>query len=401
VLLTLFLFTLFIYYVKIHAMFMEKIGIICEYNPFHNGHIYHLQKIKEMYPDDMIILVMSGSFTMRGEVSLLNKWDKTHIALTYGVNLVIELPTFYSTNSADFFAYAAIKILKELKCNYLVFGSESNDIKLLSILANTELNNSNYDKLVKKYMDMGYNYPTSMSKSLYELTNKVINLPNDLLGLSYIKEIIKQKAKIKPISILRTNNYHDTNINNEISSATSIRNAINNNIDIKKLVPKETYERIIKDNFYNRFFSLLKYKIISDINNLDIYFDVSEGIGNLIKKNIYKAHDYDELISLIKTKRYTYNRLNRILIHILLNMKKKDVNQLKKINYIRVLGFDEIGKKYLKSIKDRTRIPIITNYSNIKDNNLNFELNATFIYNMIINNEELNLQEIKSIPIKK
>ena len=377
---------------------MKKVGIICEYNPFHNGHIYHLRKIKEMYPDSMIILVMSSSFTMRGEISLLNKWDKTSIALKYGVDLVVELPTFYSTNSADIFAEGAIKLLSYLNCDYLVFGSESNDIDSLIELANIQINNKEYEDKVKEYMDLGNNYPTSLSKALTDITNKTINLPNDLLGLSYVKEIIKQKSNIKPITILRTNDYHDKEINNNITSATSIREAIKNNLDIKNNVPRETLDCIIKNDIETNYFKLLKYKILSDINNLNNYLDVSEGLDNLIRKSIVKVNSYTELIESIKTKRYTYNRLNRMFIHILLNIKKEDVNRLKEISYIRILGFTNIGKKYIKELRKELSIPIITNYSDIEDSNLDFELYVTYIYNEIINRKDLNLVELKSIP---
>ena len=379
-------------------MFMKKIGIICEYNPFHNGHIYHLKKVKEMYPDSMIILVMSASFTMRGEISLLNKWDKTSIALKYGVDLVIELPTFYSTNSADIFAEGAIKLLNYLNCDHLIFGSESNDIDSLIELANIQLNNTNYDNVVKEYMDKGNNYPTSMSKALSDLSNKTINLPNDLLGLSYVKEIIKQNSKIVPISILRTNDYHENAITNNISSATAIRNSLVNNIDITNTVPKETLDTIINYNIKDKYFELLKYKILSDINNLNNYLDVDEGLDNLIRKNITKVNSFDELLENIKTKRYTYNRLNRMFIHILLNIKKDDIKKLKEINYIRILGFTNIGKKYIKELRNKLNIPIITNYSDINDDNLSFELYVTYIYNEIINRKDLNLIELKSIP---
>ena len=377
---------------------MKKMGIICEYNPFHNGHIYHLRKIKELYPDSMIILVMSSSFTMRGEISLLNKWDKTSVALKYGVDLVVELPTFYSTNSADTFAEGAIKLLNYLDCDYLVFGSESNDINNLIKLANIQLTNKNYDSLVKEYMDKGNNYPTSLSKALSDITGNTINLPNDLLGLSYVKEIIKQNSKIKPISILRTNDYHDNEITDTISSATAIRNSLINNIDIANTVPKETLDTIINYNIKDKYFELLKYKILSDINNLDNYLDVDEGLENLIRKNITKVNNFDELLESIKTKRYTYNRLNRMFIHILLNIKKDDVKKLKEINYIRVLGFTNIGKKYIKELRNKLNIPIITNYSDIDNDNLSFELYVTYIYNEIINRNDLNLIELKSIP---
>ena len=382
-------------------MAMKKVGIICEYNPFHNGHIYHLQKIKEMYPESIVILVMSTCFTERGEISLLNKWDKTSLALQYGVDLVIELPTFYSVNSADIFAHGCIKILNYLKCDYLVFGSESNDINYLQKLAKIELENKDYDNLVKKYLDDGHNYPTSMSKALQEITNETIKLPNDLLGLSYVKEIIKQKANIIPITIQRTNNYHDKIINNTISSATSIRESIKNNQDITLVVPKETKEKIITNDYQTNFFNLLKYQLISNYNHLNDYLDVNEGLDNLIKKHLFKVNTYDELINKIKTKRYTYNRLNRMFIHILLNIKKEDILKRKQINYLRILGFSNNGRDYLKEIRKKISIPLITNYRDINDDNLSFERNVSMIYHSIINRNDLNIIELKSIPKKK
>ena len=380
---------------------MKKVGIICEYNPFHNGHIYHIKKIKELYPDSLIILVMSSSFTMRGELSFLNKWDKTSIALNYGIDLVIELPTFYATNSADTFSEGAIKILTIMKCDYLVFGSECNNIRLLTKYAQTQLSNPEYDPLVKKYMDEGNNYPTSMSKALKDICNENVYLPNDLLGLSYIKEIIRQKSNIIPISILRTTEYHSTNLTSIITSATSIRNAILNNRDVSSTVPKETNERIIRLNYEDNLFKLLKYKILNNMNDLDKYQDVDEGLDNLIRKNIIKVNNYKELIEVVKNKRYTYKKLNRMFIHILLDIKKDNISKLKKINYIRILGFNNNGKKYIKELRKQINIPIITNYSDIEDSNLDFELYTTCIYNQIINNENLNIKELKSVPIEK
>ena len=381
-------------------MFMKKVGIICEYNPFHNGHIYHLEKIKEMYPDSMIILVMSSSFTMRGEISILNKWDKTEIALTYGVDLVVELPTFYSTNSADTFAFGAVKILNYLNCDYLVFGSESNDIELLKELANTQINNQDYDRKVMEYMNLGNNYPSSMAKALKDICKKTINLPNDLLGLSYIKQIMLLNSKIIPISVKRTNNYHDTKINGEITSATSIRNSLEIGIDISKTVPKITNDKIIKVDL-EKYFELLKYQIITNINNLNVFQDVDEGLDNLIAKNIFKVSNYNELIEKIKTKRYTYNRLNRMFIHIFLNIRKNDTAKLKEINYIRVLGFSKTGREFMKTRKKEIDIPIITNYSDLDDSNLDFELHITYLYNIVTNQNKMNLIELKSIPIQK
>ena len=377
----------------------DVVGIICEYNPFHNGHVYHLSKVKELFPDSLVILVMSGNFTQRGDISIINKWDKTELALSYGVDLVIELPFFFSTNSGDYFAEGSIRILKELNCNYLVFGSELNDLNELEKLATIQINNKEFDNLVKKYTDLGNNYPTSLSLATKDLTNTSIKSPNDLLAISYIKKIKELKANIKPISIKRTNDYHDKKLSDSITSATSIREAINNDVDISNYVPKEVIKKINKID-YQKYFDLIKYKILSD-NNLDNYLDINEGLDKRIKKVINKANNIDELIKLIKTKRYTYNKINRLLLHIYTGTMKDEVNKLNKLTYIRVLGFTKNGKKYIKEIRDTSSIPIITNYHELDDYILNNELKVTYLYNYLINKEELNLIELKSIPINK
>ena len=380
---------------------MKKIGIICEYNPFHNGHLYHINKIKEMYPDSLIILVMSSSFTERGDISLIDKWSKTKIALNHNIDLVLELPCPFAFESADTFAYGAIRILSYFHIDYLVFGSELNDIKILEELVDIQLNNPDYDKLVKEYLDDGLNYPTSMAKALEDISTYKINSPNDLLGLSYIKQIKKAHLKIEPVSILRTNDYHSTDLNNDIISAKAIRNALYNKQDITRYVPRDTLEYLPKNNkFYDNYFRLLKYKLISEIDELDKYMDVSEGIDKRIKKCLLQSSNYQELIDNIKTKRYTYNRLNRMFAHILLNYTKEKSQLFKEITYIKVLGFNKLGSELIKEIKKEELIPLITNYSDLDDPLLDYELQITFIYNMIMENN-LNTIELKSIPIIK
>lgn len=379
---------------------MDKIGIICEYNPFHNGHIYHLEKIKEMFPDSFITLVLSASFTERGEFSYLTKWDKTRIALKYKIDLVVELPFIFTVRSADLFAYYAVSMLEKLKMDYLIFGSETDDVDTLKNLVSTMLYNKDYDKLVKKYLDLGNNYPASCMKALYNLTNVNINNSNDLLGISYIKTIFLNDYKIKPLTIKRTNNYLAKEITNDISSATSIREYYLNNQDIDKTIPDITKQYLtIKKNYQEKYFSILKYKLINEINDLDKYLDVVEGIDTRIKKVILKSNTLKELIDNIKTKRFTYNKLNRMFLHILFNFEKKDSKQ--DLNYIRILGFNQKGRLYLKTIKNDLDIPLITNYKDIDDFVLKFELKVTILYLTIIDRENLIKEELKSIPIKE
>ncbi|MDD2377353.1 MAG: nucleotidyltransferase [Bacilli bacterium] len=381
---------------------MKSVGIIAEYNPFHNGHLYHLNKVKELYPDAIIVLVLSGPFLQRGNPSILNKWDKTEIALEYGIDLVIELPFPFATQSADIFAKGAIQILNHLHVDTLVFGSEQGDINLLNDLVDCQLYNKDFDLKVKEYLDEGINYPTALSKTLSDLTNYNISAPNDLLALSYIKEIKKLNSKIKPICIKRTNDYHSLELNTEITSATSIRHAINQNKDIKKYVPELTLNYINKNVMItDDYYSYLKYKIICDINNLEEYQTVDEGIENRIKKSIYNSNNLEELIMNIKTKRYTYNKINRMFTHILCNFKKEEANKFNDIQYIRLLGFNNKGKNYLNKIKKEISIPLITKYSDINNEMLELEFRANSIYAIISKCDKLINLEYQSKPIIK
>jgi predicted nucleotidyltransferase len=384
---------------------MESIGIIAEYNPFHNGHLYHLKKVKEMYPNDIIIVVLSGHFMQRGEVSIINKWDKTDIALSYGADIVIELPFPFATQSADIFAKGSIEILKEMGVSKLIFGSESNDIEKLKSLALIQLNNNEYQSLIKKYLSDGINYPTALSKSLSDITSNTVDTPNDILGISYIREIIRQDAKIEAVTIKRTNDYHSLEINSNIASATSIRSSLKKNINVEDLVPQKTYKCLNKNLFFiEEYFSYLKYQIMINIDNLDKFQTVDEGIENRIKKNIIESHNLDELITKIKTKRYTYNKIRRMLTHIMCNFTKEDAKEFKSITYLRILGFSSNGQKYLNQIKKNITLPIISKFNKVNDKMLELEMRATCVYASILNEEEkisLIEQEYKNGPIRK
>lgn len=378
---------------------MNVIGIVCEYNPFHLGHLYQLKKVKEMYPHSIIIVVCSSNFTQRGDVSIINKWDKTKIALDYGVDIFIELPFGYATQSSDIFAKGAIEILNHLKIDTLVFGSESNNIQELTNLANIQLNNKEYNNIVKDYLDNGINYPTALSKALSDITNTTINKPNDLLGLSYIKEIIRNNYKITPVTIKRTNDYHSKDINSNIINASLIRKLLIEKNDITNYIPNNTY-KYLKLISLNDFYPYLKYQIINNSNKLNNYQTVDEGIENRIIKNIYKSSNYNELVMNIKTKRYTYNKINRMLLHILTNFTKEEAQSIK-IDYIRLLGFTNAGQKYLNSIKKDINIPIITRYKPNISNLLDLEFRANSIYAFVTNNFELIKLEYNSKPIIK
>ena len=380
---------------------MNKIiGIIAEYNPFHLGHIYQINEIKKLYPKSTIIAIISPSFTQRGDISIINKYNKTTICLENNIDLVVELPYPYATQSSDIFAKGAIEILNKLNINTLVFGSESNDLENLKKLANISNNDANYHLKVKEYLNKGYNYPTAMSKALFDITNININTPNDLLALSYLKVINKYNYPIDPISIKRTNDYHATYLDNsKIVNATLIRKLYNDNQDISSYIANNSLNKLIKID-YSNLYSLLKLQIINNINNLSTYQTVEEGIENRIKKYIYKSNTWEELVNNIKTKRYTYNRINRMLIHILNSYKKSDNDNIN-IDYIRILGFNNKGRKHLNNIKKKLDIKLISNYKPNISKLLDIEFKITCNYAIITKDNELINKEFNSYPIRK
>ena len=376
---------------------MHKIGIIAEYNPFHNGHLYQIKEIKKRYPDSTIISVVSSSFTQRGDISLLNKWDKTKIALDNGIDLVIELPFVYSTQASDIFAEGAVKILNYLGIDTLVFGTERDTIEDLELLANIQINNKEYQEKVKQYLSTGLNYATSTNKALEDITNVKVDTPNDLLALSYIKQIKLNKYNIKCTNIKRTTSYHGSEINDNVSSASNIREMFANNQDIDNLIPFD------KKNLYkvsmNDYLDILKYKVLSEDVNINKYQTVDEGIEGRIIDNITKSATYEELIQNIKTKRYTYNKISRMLLHILTNFTKEEASNID-IDYIRVLGFTTKGQEYLSKIKKNITIPIITGYKKNISKVLDIEYRVTKIYSLFTSNNLIK-KEYQIKPIIK
>ena len=365
---------------------METIGIICEYNPFHNGHVYHINKIKEMYPDSIIILCVNGYFGERGDVSILSKEDKTKLALNNGVNIVVELPFVFASNSADTFAEASVKILNYMKVDKIIFGSESNDINKLTLIAKKQLE-EDFSLKIKEEIKKGINYPTALNKGI----GINLNSPNDLLGVSYIKAIIKNNYNIKPITIKRTSDYLDTISEDNIVSASNIREKIKNNIDVKKYINYvPNFNKINEDLL----FKLIKYKIITD-KDLSRYLTVDEGIEYKLIKEINNCKTIDELINKVKSKRYTYNRIRRMLIHILIGLTKEDRKKCD-IEYVKVLGFDNIGQRYLKNINSDILIS-----SKIPDNFLTrkYELISSKIYDLICETNTYKF-ELSNKPIR-
>ena len=365
---------------------MKIVGIIVEYNPLHNGHVYHINKIKELAKPDLIIACMSSTFTMRGDLSLYNKFDKTKQALELGVDIIIELPFVYSVERADIFAKNAVSLLNLMNVNEIWIGSEIND----SSLYEKYYNEYNEENVISNYKE-GNSYKKA---SLNDLPFK----SNDLLGFFYYKAIKDNKYNIKLNTILRFNSDYleKAPTNDFITSAKAIRE----NIDIlNKYTPEYVYNN--KDIYdENKIFDKLKYKILSSsINELKELFMVDEGLENKLK-DIKNYNSYNDFINYLTSKRYTNTRIKRMLVCVLFNIKKKEINDIymKKINFIRLLGFNSNGKEYINKIKKN--VNIYTNIKNDINNILDIELRITNIIDSIYNTN-LVLLEQKGPIIKK
>ncbi|MBM6821654.1 nucleotidyltransferase [Fusobacterium mortiferum] len=351
---------------------MKATGIVVEYNPFHNGHKYHLQKTKELNPNNIIIAVMSGDFVQRGEPSIIDRWTKTKMALANGVDLVIELPVFYSSQSAEIFAKGAVGILEELKCESMVFGSESgkiDELKRISTLQESE----EFKIKLKERLKSGDSYPTAHSSTMKEILGESELNSNDILGLEYIKAIRYWKSSIIPMTLKREKvGYHDTNIVGDFASATKIREHLKKNEEISSIVTQESFNTLKEySNFtyMENFYPFIRYELIKNSNNLSDIQDMEIGFENRLLENAIKFINYDEFFKSISNRRYTTGRVQRVLTHTLLALTTNITEEVKKsIPYVRVLGFNSKGREYLSYLKKFDNSKIITSYKKMNEN---------------------------------
>ena len=359
-------------------MFKNVIGLIVEYNPFHNGHLHHIQEIDRLFEDNIKIAVMSGDYVQRGEPSLINKFEKTKIALSQGVDIVIELPAFYSTQSAEIFAKGSINLLDKLSCNHIVFGSESNDLDKLKRIAAISLTKE-FEHSLKKFLAEGFSYPTAFSKALFD--EKLGS--NDILALEYLKAIKAINPKIEAYCIKREKTgYYDDEKDN-FASATHIRKILldyNKKKEdklnkIKNLVPEFSY-KILEENFgvfscLSDFYDLIKYNIIKNHSNLKNIQDLEVGLENRLYKYSLENSNFDEFFNNILTKRLTISRLQRILLHSLFNLTETITERVKnKVSFVKILGFSTKGQEYLnylKKLDNYSERKILTSNRNLKE----------------------------------
>ncbi|MGI6731198.1 MAG: nucleotidyltransferase [Anaerovoracaceae bacterium] len=392
---------------------MKVLGIIAEYNPFHNGHLYHLRESIKKTHADYTICVMSGNFTQRGEPAMADKWVRSQIAVANGLDLVLELPFAFACNNAEYFAKGAIDLLNRLGCvTHLSFGSESGDLELLSEAAlHLAEEGPVLQNYIKEFTSLGYSFPKArfeaVKKYCGEQCAQVIKDANNILAVEYLKQLKRTSSDISPLTIRRFGpGYHDKSTFENIASASAIRENLKNGKTLNASfdhIPPETLKILQSININSLisledFYTLIMYRILSENKfNLNKILTATEGLENRVLAAAERSTDLDTLIKGIKSKRYTITRIQRLLCHILVNLTKADMNEMveKNLNYARILAFNKKGAQLIKIMKKReyNQIPLLTNINKElpSDSNLwkllEYDILASNIYNLVLSGE--------------
>lgn len=354
---------------------MTVAAIICEYNPFHRGHQFHIEETKRQTHADAIVAVMSGNFVQRGEVAVYPKEVRAKAAILGGADLVIELPAVFSTASAEFFAKGAIGIINALGIvDYLSFGAETPDVdKLFDIAQILADEPRDFCNKLKEYSKSGLSFPTARAKSVGDLLGSeaegILSSPNNILGIEYLKACITSNSCITPISIPRKGADHDSaSTSSGIASATYIRSLLKcNNPDLSFAYVPDFAQKLFSESVPH-FVDEIEKAIICELlkmpaKNLKSISDVSEGLENRIKSAALTESTLDALIDSIKTKRYTHSRIRRIILSAFLGITDADRRQ--EPSYIKVLDHNEVGQKLIGTAKKAATLPIVRNTSQV------------------------------------
>ena len=387
---------------------MRITGVVAEYNPFHSGHEYQLRMARRLSGCDCIAVVMSGNYVQRGEPAIIDKFKRAEAAIYGGADIVIELPMPFSCQNAEMFAHAAIMELKKLNVDSISFGCETDNIRLLKKIASVQLT-TGFNKYIKEEIKKGLSYPNAMSNALKFILNEeaeAVYSPNNVLAVEYIKSAVKLNLELQYYPVKRAGMAHnDTEISGLFHSATAIRNAImEGSFDNLKLTEKsiELIKKFCKEhkkyNILNNYRDYLYYKIIT-CDDLEEIYEINEGLNNKIISQVYKHETIDEFIMSLKSKRYTYSKLRRSLLNILLGIKKVDIINIMSTNdkYVKVLAFNNTGRKAIKNAVNNGTI-VINRYSDYKKNNLTPEKLMRFnitnktsnIYYLPLENRKMN-----------
>ena len=413
---------------------MKVTGIIAEYDPFHNGHSYHIKKAREMTGADAIVVVMSGHFTQRGMPAFFRRDARVRMAVDGGADLVIELPYIYACNSSHEFARGAAGILNGIGCvDALVFGAETDDMDTLGkaarAAAGTDDRSSAY---IKEEMKNGVSYPEALTRSVEKIygaqTAAVLREPNNLLGIEYMKALRELGSGIKPFIVGRRSAAHGESLEmlherkqeQRIASGTAVRKAVyaGGARAAEMLVPDTSfsiisgYERSsgfsfteYRDKIKKNMFELLKYKIItSDESELAEVYGIAEGLENRLKSCISGAEDIDGLIDSVKSKRYTRARISRTLMHLLINLRTTDFETLRETYCARVLGFSPTGGKLLRLMSESSAIPVFSNLSRLDNRSpeaarvLKYDMRASDVYALLYGSGDAPGRERRFVP---
>lgn len=356
---------------------MRICGIVCEYNPFHNGHRYQIKTLKRDFGFDAIVGVMSGNWVERGDAAIFDKRIRAQAAVMNGVDLVVELPAIHSMQSAEIFAENAVYILNSLNIiDTIAFGTEADNAAILTEIANLLANESTmFKNIIRAEMNSGVPYFAARANAVGKILGSVhmsaLSSPNNILAIEYIKALIRLNSKIKPLAIKRIGTGHDkSGIADGISSASQIREFIYcKNAEYLNLVPKNChtiYKNAKKHDMSKLDNAIIAHFLKTDTNEIQNAPDVCEGLENKIKKAAQSARSINELCDAAKSKRYAYSRIRRIILNSYLNISKKDQN-IRPL-YVKVLNFTDIGQRILHSVKSSTLLPIGTNRNSVKGN---------------------------------
>ncbi len=358
---------------------MKTLGIVTEYNPFHKGHAYMIAEAKKKANADRVVVVMSGSFVQRGEPAIFDKWTRTEAALRNGVDLVLELPVLFATSNAETFARAAVRILQESGIvDILCFGSESGDLATLQEAAKLMTNETEeFQRLLKQKLDEGLSYPTARAQTLEtvsRISSEILSRPNHILGLEYLKALDMYNCTMQPMTIKREGDYNSTDLSEGFASAAAIRKALveDRMEDVLSQLPETTHTvyqealscgkaPILLENLTDALNYKLRMTSPSEIKEIA---EVTEGLENRIYSALSSCYYMDDLITYIKTKRYTRTKIQRILLHILLDISEAEVTYFKNrvfMPYIRVLGFKKDSSDILADLTERAKCPVLTN----------------------------------------
>ncbi len=378
---------------------MKATGIVVEYNPFHNGHLHHVAEAKKQSGAAIAVAVMSGQFLQRGEPAFVDKWTRTEMALQGGADVVVELPYAFATAQAADFAKGAVGLLDALQCDSFCFGSEQGDIR--PFLRSTELLASargTYEAAIHESIKTGISYPKALNNAYLELTGGSeefadLTKPNNILGFHYIEAALTLSPSMKPYTIQRIGaGYHDLlDEQVAIASATGIRDAFFKGEPVDRLssyMPGSTVELLRRfseehNGFvgWERFYPLLRFTILREgPERLARFVEIREGIENLIYDAAKKAGSFEQFISLIKSKRFTRTRIQRMLTHIFTGFTRAEAEAIQSPEYIRLLGMNESGREYLNAHKKAIPLPIISRAADLTGTMGQLDIRASALY---------------------